>query len=181
MTVSHLGGTLALLLVLGVATERWVAIAATVFPRLAGGRRSEALDADPAADRARRLGVQGVALAGAWVASACVAGEGVPTPAAFGGFVRVGTLTLPTPLVALLACGSSTLWTQAVQCAGAVKDIAQARRSAERLALRARAERMGVAPVEDAGCAATDRRSRLRLQLGAHPPDRLDAPARRPG
>jgi len=175
MAVTDLGTLLAVLLVLAMATERWVAIVGTVFPRLVDEARNEARGAD----RARRLAVQGVAFAGAWIAAACVAGRGVPTLAALGGLVHVGALALPTPLVALLACGGSAFWSQVMQGAAAVKDIARTRRCAERLALRARAERMGVTLAEDG--APADRRSRLRLQLGAHAPDRLDASARRAG
>jgi hypothetical protein len=178
MNVADLGSTLAVMLILSVATERWVAIVRTAFPSLAGEGRGETPEVDRAADHGRRLAVHGLAFAGAWVASACLAGSGTPSLAVFGT-VHAGTLTIPVPLAALLASGGSAFWTHVVQWTGAMKDIAQTRRRSERLAFRAQAEAMGVAPADGAG--AADRRSRLRLQLDADAPDRLDAPVRRAG
>jgi hypothetical protein len=179
MEVSDLGATVAVLLAVSLATERWVAVAKTVFPWLADERRTAAGEGDPVSDRPRRLAVQAVALAGAWLVAAFVAGGGVLAPGAFVGVVHAGAVRLPAPVVGLLASGGSAFWTQVVQLAGAVKDAAAARGASEALALRARAESLGVLPARVGRHPAGDRRTRLRMQLDARPPERLDALAGR--
>lgn len=184
MNAADAGAALVVLLTLSLATERWVAVLTTVFPALAGGRTAGAVEVDGAGERWRRLAVQGIAFAGAWTAAAWMAGRGVPTPAAFAATVHAGGVPIPAPLAALGAVGGSALWSRVVQCAGAASDIARTRSAAERLSLRARAERMGAAlpPAHPAAAEVpADRRTRLRLQLDADAPERLDAPARRAG
>jgi hypothetical protein len=183
--VSDLGAMLALLLAVSLATERLVTIAKTTFPQgLADDRRNEAGEVDLVADRSRRLVLQAVALVGAWITSALIASRGQLTPEAFLGVVHAGTVAIPAPVVALLACGGSAFWAQVVQYVGAVKDIAATRRASESLVYRRQAEGMGVTPVASGQAARTqqtpagDKRTRLLLQLRADAPDRLHPPGR---
>ncbi|HEU4558975.1 MAG TPA: hypothetical protein VFS20_14040 [Longimicrobium sp.] len=184
MNPGDAGTALVVLLTLSLATERWVAMLTAAFPALAGEPRPGVVEVGRAAGRWRRLSVQGVAFAGAWIAAAWIAGRGVPTAAAFAGTLQAGGVAIPTPLAALGAVGGAAFWSRVVRCAGAASHIALTRSAAESLALRTRAERMGVAPAAGwpgPGEVPADRRTRLRLQLDADAPDRLDAPARRPG
>jgi hypothetical protein len=123
--------------------------------------------------------VQACALAGGWLVAAFVAGGGTLTPAAFVGLVHAGSVALPAPVVGLLASGGSAFWTQVLQLASSVKDAAATRSRAEALALDAQAETLGVPTLRDgeSGPEQPVRRTRLRMQLQARPPERLDAPA----
>ena len=181
MDISDLSATVAVLLVVSLATERWVAVLKTLFPWLADEKSDTAGEPDPAADRPRRLVVQGVAVLGGWIVAAFIAGKGVLTPGAFVGLVYAGTVQIPAPVVALLASGGSAFWTQVVQLAASVKDAAVTRGAAQRLALRARAERLGVPHAAGGRGAGPEHRTRLRMQLAAQAPERLDDPAGRPG
>lgn len=180
MDINDLSATLAVVLAVSLATERWVAVVKTALPRLAVEQRNQAGEVDLVADRKRRLAVQAVAFAGAWITSAFMAGVGVLSWGAFADVVPAGTVAIPAPVLALLASGGSAFWTQVLQYTGAVKDIAATRKAMESLAFRAQAESMGVTPVDSGraarGPGASDRRSRLRMQLDARVPERLDAP-----
>jgi hypothetical protein len=180
MDIDDLSAMLAVVLAVSLATERLVTIVKAALPRLAVEQRNQAGEVDLAVDRTRRLTVQAVAFAGAWITSAFMAGEGVLSWGAFGELVRAGTVAMPAPVLALLASGGSAFWTQVLQYTGAVKDIAATRKASESLAFRAQAESMGVTPVDSGraarGAGVGDRRSRLRMQLDARVPERLDTP-----
>lgn len=162
MDITDLSATVAVLLAVSLATERWVAIVKTVFPALAEEKVDADGKTDLVADRPRRLVVQAAALAGAWMVTAFMAGKGVLTWNAFLGPVNAGMVVIPAPVVALLASGGSAFWTQVVQFAGAVKDVAVTRKALEIQEFHAKSGLLG------------DRRLRLLAQLEAQPPKLLD-------
>lgn len=162
MNIADLSATVSLLLAVSLATERWVAIVKTLFPALAKEKIDADGNTDLVEDRPRRLVVQAVALAGAWLVAAFVAGKGdLASGKAFIGLMNAGTLAIPVPVVALLASGGSAFWTQVLQFAGAVKDVAVTRKASETMESRAKAGVIG------------DRRLRLLSQLEADPPRQL--------
>jgi hypothetical protein len=122
---ADLAAVAAVLLALSLTTERLVTVAKTMAPGwFAEPPAGEDTEADPTADRWRRLRVQTVAFASAWLtASFLVAPDAAgPMPWLTGSVEGIG---LPVPLVALLASGGSAFWAQVVGYSSAVKDNAQ--------------------------------------------------------
>jgi hypothetical protein len=122
---ADLAAVAAVLLALSLTTERLVAIVKTMAPGwFAEPPAGEGTEADPIADRGRRLRVQMVAFASAWITASFLV---APEAAGLAGWITapVEGIGLPVPLVALLASGGSAFWAQVVGYSSAVKDNAQ--------------------------------------------------------
>jgi hypothetical protein len=165
MNMDDLSAVLAMILTVSLATERCVAILKTAVPWLAYEKQAADGETDLPADQSRRLAVQAVALAASWGIAAFMAGKGVFMP---WGLVRAGEVDIAAPILGILGSGGSAFWAQLVQIAGEVKKTAAMRRVEATVDARATVEEAGLVP-------STDRRTRLRAQLGAQAPERLDA------
>lgn len=128
MNIVDLSVTVAMLLIISLATERLVVVLKTVFPRwLADEKTTATGETDLVGDRGRRLWVQVLALAAAWATAGFLTTSGGFNPI---GEVDLGTVTAPVWVVALLASGGSAFWAQVLGYTSAVKDIANARKVA---------------------------------------------------
>lgn len=120
--IVEISATVAVMLTISLATERLVAIVKTVSPGwFAHEQQTDDGTVDRIADRWRRLRVQGVAFLGAWITAGALANGGNFN---LLGEVNLGTVTVPTLIVALLASGGSAFWAQVLGYTSAVKDIA---------------------------------------------------------
>lgn len=144
MPIETLSALFATILGVSLGTERLVTIVKALLPGLAQERRNDAGQPDHTKDRPRRVAVQVVAFVSAWVTAAFLASGGKFD--LFGGVsvASASTITIPVPLLGLLATGGSAFWTSAIAYASHVKDIAAERRTAQRLANRATAKTAGV-------------------------------------
>jgi hypothetical protein len=158
MPIESLSATIAVLLSISLATERLVTIIKTIYPPLAVEKKNQAGETALAADRPRRLVLQALALAAAWVTAGFLADEahrilfGTVHWKVFGlywqafGWVKAGEVLIPVPIVAVLASGGSAFWTQLLQYIGAVKDIAVTHKSSATLSFWAQAQQEGAVP-----------------------------------
>lgn len=147
--IADLSATIAVLLSVSLATERLVTIVKTMFPTLAVEKKTAAGETALAPDRPRRLALQALALAAAWVTASFMTGDRTDelTWNLFG-HVQAGDLRIWVPIVAILASGGSAFWTQLLQYTGAVRDIAITRKASEGLDFRGKAHEMGATPVD---------------------------------
>ena len=127
MASDTISALVAMLLAVSLAAERVVTIVKTFAPKLLGTARVKAdgKSEDPVKDRPRRLVVQLIAFAGAWLTAALLAAS---TDAArtfdFVGEIQFAdNQGLPVLLVALLASGGSAFWNNILGYTKAVKDI----------------------------------------------------------
>jgi hypothetical protein len=148
--IADLSATIAVLLSISLATERLVTIVKTIFPALAVEKKTAAGEVALAPDRPRRLTLQGIALAAAWITASFLATGDQPAELTwnFFGQVQAGTLKIWVPIVALLASGGSAFWTQLLQYTGAVRDIAVTRKASDSLDFRGKADAMGARPAD---------------------------------
>ena len=144
MSIESLSMLFATILGVSLGTERLVTIVKSLFPGLAQEHRNEAGQPDAKGDRVRRVTVQVVALASAWVTAAFLASGGKFD--LLGGVQVAGTnaVSVPVPLLGLLATGGSAFWTSAIAYVSHVKDIAAEQRTSQRLDNRAKAKKEGV-------------------------------------
>jgi hypothetical protein len=84
------------------------------------------------------------------------------------GSVRAGGVGIAAPILGILGSGGSAFWAQLIQIASEMKKSAAGNRAEATLQANTTAMNRGLVP-------ATDRRTRLRAQLGAQAPERLDA------
>ncbi|HEU5170710.1 MAG TPA: hypothetical protein VFU46_09235 [Gemmatimonadales bacterium] len=154
MSINDLSAFVATLLAVSLATERLVVVAKTSFPTwLADEKKTPAQETDLIRDRWRRIRVQLVALAAAWVTAAALANFDPTGEVPLGAD---GSGSIPVPLLALLSMGGSALWTSIVGYASALKDIRTLERASGSLGFHARAREQGLTAV-DAGTAAVAR------------------------
>ena len=148
--IADLSATIAVLLSISLATERLVTIVKTMFPTLAVEKKTAAGETALAPDRPRRLALQALALAAAWITASFMAASDRPDELTwnFFGQVQAGDLRIWVPIVAILASGGSAFWTQLLQYTGAVRDIAITRKASEGLDFRGKARDMGATPVD---------------------------------
>lgn len=165
MNMDDLSAVLAMILTVSLATERCVAILKTAVPWLDREKKKADGSTDLPADQLRRLVVQGVALAASWTVAAFMAGQGDFMPL---GSVRAGGVDIAAPILGILGSGGSAFWAQLVQIAGEMKKTAAVNRADATMQANATARSFGLVP-------SADRRTRLRAQLGAQGPERLDA------
>ncbi len=135
MNMEQLWALVTMLLAISIATERAIAILKSAVKRLADPKPDPAKPDEPApGDRWRRLAVQLIAVAIAWVLAALVATKapGVKFPSNIFGDMAFGPLTgqlkLPIWLVGLLASGGSAFWNSIVEMLRAVKEAKRAER-----------------------------------------------------
>jgi hypothetical protein len=148
--IADLSATIAVLLSISLATERVVTIIKTIFPALAVEKKTAAGEVALAPDRPRRLTLQGIALAAAWITASFLAVGPNPNEVTWDlfGQVQAGTLKIWVPIVAILASGGSAFWTQLLQYTGAVRDIAVTRKAVDSLDFRDKADAMGARPAD---------------------------------
>ncbi len=128
MAIDTISALVAMLLAVSLAAERLVTIVKTFSPKWLGTARTKGDDKsseDPTKDRPRRIVVQLLAFAGAWLTAALLAAS---TDAArtfdFVGEIQFAdNQGLPVLLVALLASGGSAFWNNILGYTKAVKDI----------------------------------------------------------
>jgi hypothetical protein len=127
MTLESLSSLLALILAISLASERLVTIVKTALPWLNTPARTVTGEEDDEADRPRRLLLQLLALAGAWVTSWLVAtGDALQVSDLLLGKVPyTDGKSLPVWLVAVLGSGGSAFWAQILAYTRAAREIRQ--------------------------------------------------------
>src|ERR1700741_1903494 len=101
--IADLSATIAVLLSISLATERLVTIIKTMFPPLAVEKKNEAGETARKPDRPRRLLLQGIAIAAAWITAAFLAVDPETKTLVWNllGEVPAGTLMISVPLVSV--------------------------------------------------------------------------------
>lgn len=146
MDINLLSTFAAFILGVSMATERIVAILKTFFPCLADEKKNDAQEVDLVADRPRRITLQILAIAAAWITSAFLAGKGGFAP--FDNVNISGGIAMPAWVLAILASGGAAFWKSVIEYASAVKDLRTQQRATEGLSFHMKAQAMGVQAVD---------------------------------
>ncbi|HVP39430.1 MAG TPA: hypothetical protein VMS93_09640 [Candidatus Saccharimonadales bacterium] len=144
MTIDLLNSVIPVILAISLASERLVTILKTAFPWLAQEKTLAPGQTDPQADRSRRLLVQGLAVATAYVTTGWFARSLSPLAAVPLGTSAASAANLPVCLVALLASSGSALWSNLLGYTKAVKDSQAADQAMKSMSLQEQARRIGM-------------------------------------
>jgi hypothetical protein len=140
------------MIAIGACAERFVVAIKTLIPWLAEERKTEAQEVNLKEDKWRRFAVLALSFGGAWVTAAFLAEQSVvvagsaTTVRSFDLFGRIGLaqMSLPAPIVGLLASGGSAFWNSVLGYARAAKDIKVQEKASSNLAYHEQASRLGL-------------------------------------
>jgi hypothetical protein len=112
------------ILALSIASERFVAIFKTIFPKFANDKTNSDGSTNLKADQGRRLTIQLVAFIGGWITAMFIGGDSTNSfnPNSIL-WVHVGNNLVFAPWLGFLASGGSALWAGVVQYTSAAKDV----------------------------------------------------------
>jgi len=162
MSIDALSSLVAVVLAVSLAAERLVTVLKTAFPaQLADEQKTEAQEVDLVADRPRRLLVQLLAFAAAWLTATFLTTNdltqlGLSSPFKPVQLAAGGAVTLPAYIVGLLASGGSAFWNNVLGYTKALKDTKQVEKASSTLSYHEQADQLGVVAI-DSGQAARAR------------------------